>query len=188
MNVGVLCKASGIGFVLVLLCGGWATAVTDIMEGAEVKAEPAAVQAVLATFNQAEEALQAKSLSGIIAIYSKAYQNRGLRKEDTSRIWKDIFDRYNRLSSRHLFTRIVIDRQKGTARVTCTGGLFGVPILKERKPSPTAAEEPVESMHIDVWFEANHYLVLEDGVWKIVGHDLAGGSEDSFGASIHLLF
>jgi hypothetical protein len=43
-------------------------------------------------------------------------------------------------------------------------------------------------MHIDVWFEANHYLVLEEGVWKIIGHDPSGGAEDLFGASIHLLF
>ncbi|MBI3609996.1 MAG: hypothetical protein HY204_04730 [Nitrospirae bacterium] len=178
-------KMAGLGVVLLLLFGGPAVAVTDIMEGAEVQADPEALKAVLAAFNRAEEALRTKNLSGITAVYSKNYQNRGLRKEETSRIWKDIFTRYDRLSSRHLFTKIVVDREKGTARVTCTGALFGVSILKQGRPSPTATEEPT---HIDVWFEADHHLVLEDGDWKIIGHDPARGADDPFGAAIHLLF
>ena len=175
------------GLVLILLCSDWTSAMTDIMEGAEVQADPEAVKAIVATFDRAEEALRTESLSGIMFIYSKAYRNRGLRKEDTSRIWEDLFARYNQLSSWHLFSKIVVDREKATARVICTGGLFGVSVLeKEGKPSPTALS--AEPMHIDVWFEAIHYLVLEDGAWRIIGHDPAGGEKEPFGASIHLLF
>src|SRR5579863_3576405 len=138
-------------------------AMTEIINDAEVEADPEAIKAVLATFENAEEALRTRSLSAMMAIYSKAYQNRGLRKDDTSLIWQDIFARYKRLSSRHLFSRVIVDRGKKTARVTCTGGLFGVPALQR--------EGKNESVQIDVWFEAVHHLVFEDGSWKIIGHD-----------------
>lgn len=183
--MGRLSKVVGLGLVLILFCNGGSMAVTDIMGGAMVEADPEVVKAILSTFDRAEEALRTKNLPGITAVYSKDYQNRGLRKEETALIWKDIFARYNRLSSRHLFTKIVVDRGKGAARVTCTGALYGVSILRGGKPAPTSAEEPT---HIDVWFEAVHYLILEDGAWKIIGHDPAAGPDDPFGAAIHLLF
>ena len=183
-------RAAGLGLVLILLFGVRAPAATDMMEGADVQADTEAVKAILATFDRAEEALRTESLSGITAIYSKDYRHRGLRKEDTTRIWEDIFARYNQLSSRHAFSKIMVEKKmlgKTTARVTCTGALFGVSASKrEGQPSPSALT--AEPVHIDVWFEAIHYLVLEDGTWKIIGHDLAGGEEDPFGAAIHLLF
>lgn len=188
------CRAAGIGLILILLFGVRVPAATDMMEGADVQADPEAVKAILATFDRAEEALRTESLSGIAAIYSKNYRHRGLRKEDTTRIWEDIFARYNQLSSRHAFSKIIVEKKmlgKTTARVTCTGALFGVSALKrEGQPSLSAlsASGGAEPVHIDVWFEAIHYLVLEDGTWKIIGHDLAGREEDPFGASIHLLF
>ena len=186
-----LIGAGFVGLVLILLFGVRAPAMTDIMKGADVQADPKEVKSILATFDQAEETLRTESLSGLMAIYSKSYRHRGLRKEDTSRIWEDIFARYDRLSSRHFFSKIVVEKkmsQKATAQVTCTGGLFGISALKkEGKPSPAAqTEEPVH--HIDVWFEAVHHLVLEEGSWKIIGHDPAGGEEDPFGVAIHLLF
>jgi len=166
--------------ILTLVGGGPAPAMTDIMKGAEVRADPETMKAILSIFDRAEEALRTKSLSGIMAVYSKAYQNRGLRKEDTSRIWEDIFARYERLSSRHVFSSMIVDREKGTARVTCTGALFGVSVLKR--------EGNTEPVQIDFWFEAVHHLVLEDGVWKIIGHDPVEGGEHPFGSAIHLLF
>jgi hypothetical protein len=171
---------AGLGALLVLFLAeaGSAPAMIDILKGAEVRADPKSVSAILATFDRAEEALQAKSITGMTAVYSKNYQNRGLRKEDTSRVWGDIFSRYDRLSSRHLFSRVVVDKEKGTAHVTCTGALFG-------KSSLSREGSPVQ---IDVWFEAVHHLVFEDGGWKIVGHDPAAGEEGLFGSALHLLF
>jgi hypothetical protein len=191
MDMRRLGAVAGMGVVLFLLCSSSTPAVTDIMEGAEIRADSDAVKAILAAFDRTEEALRNESLSGIMAIYSKNYRHRGLRKEDTARIWEDIFARYDQFSSRHFFSKIVVEQKmlgKATAQVTCTGALFGVSVLKEKrgKPFPTAqTEAPV---HIDVWFDAIHYLVLEDGTWKIIGHDPAGGEEDPFGAAIHLLF
>lgn len=191
MDTGMLWRAAGLGLVLILLCSGWTPAMTDIMEDAEVQADPEAVKAILATFGRAEEALRTENLTGIMAIYSQAYRNRGLRKDDTSRIWADLFARYDQLSSRHVFSKIVVSREKGTAGVTCTGALFGVSALEEEgKPSPAAlsASGEAEPMHIDVWFEATHYLVLEEGAWRIIGHDPVGKEKEPFGAAIHLLF
>ena len=178
----------GFLFLLVLSCNSSSLAVTDILEGAEVKADPETMKAILATFNRAEEVLRTESLSGIMAVYSKDYRNRGLRKEDTSRIWEDIFARYDHLSSRHVFSRIVVDQEKKTAQVTCTGALFGVSILRRDKKAPSPASLAAEPVQIDIWFDAIHYLVFEEGAWKIIGHDPGGDKYDSFGSGIHLLF
>ncbi|HET6369955.1 MAG TPA: hypothetical protein VFG95_02090 [Nitrospiria bacterium] len=175
-----LIKSTAIGILLVLLCGRAVPAMTDIMRGAEIQGDPKAVKAILATFDRAEEALQKKNLSEMMSIYSKNYRNRGLGREDTSRIWKDIFSRYDRLSSRHLFSKVIVDEKKKVAQLTCTGALFGVPVMRRE-----GAAKPVQ---VDYWFEAVHHLVLEDGRWKIIGHDPAGGEEGLFESAIHLLF
>lgn len=153
-----------------------------------MQADPETVKAILATFNRAEEALRTESLSRIMAVYSKDYQNRGLRKEDTSRIWDDIFSRYDQLSSRHVFSRIVVDQGKNTAQVTCTGAIFGVSILRRDRIMPSPAALTAEPVQIDIWFDAVHYLVLEGDEWKIIGHDPGADKYDSFGSGIHLLF
>ena len=178
----------GFLFLLVLSGNSSSLAVTDILEGAEVQADPETLKAILATFNRTEEALRTESLSGIMAVYSKDYRNRGLRNEDTSRIWEDIFSRYDQLSSRHVFSRIVVDREKGTAQVTCTGAIFGVSILRRDRKMPSPASLTAEPVQIDIWLEAIHYLIFEEGAWKIIGHDPGGERYDSFGSGIHLLF
>jgi len=176
-------------FIIFLIGNTGAVAVTDITQDAEVKADPETVKAIRNVFDRAEEALRTKNLSGIMAIYSKDYQNRGLRKVDTAHIWQDIFDRYDDLSSRHVFSKIVVDQRKTgppTAQVICTGVLYGVSILRKGKPAPTAlVEKPV---YLDAWFEATHYLVLEDGRWKIIGHDPSTAEDHPFASALHLLF
>jgi hypothetical protein len=173
---------------VILLTSIGALAVTDITQDAEVKADPETVKAIRGTFDRAEEALHTKSLSGLMAIYSKDYQNRGLRKTDTALIWQDIFARYDQLSSRHVFSKIVVQKngsEPPSAQVTCTGVLFGVSVLKKGKPAPAAAEKP---FYLDAWFETTHYLVLENGDWKIIGHDPSMAEEHPFAAALHLLF
>lgn len=170
----------GMGLILLFLVVGSASALVEISKQAEIRADQDEIDAILDTFDQAEEALEAENLSVIMTIYSDGYQNRGLRKEDTSRIWQDLFNRYDRLSSRHHFSRIILDPDGTKAKVTCTGALFGVSVFKKG-----ARPEPVQ---IDTWFEANHYLVLEEGEWRIVGHDPSEKERDLFGSAIHLLF
>ncbi|MDC4226676.1 MAG: nuclear transport factor 2 family protein [Candidatus Manganitrophus sp.] len=170
----------GMGLILLFLIVGSASALVEISKKAEIRADQDEIDAILYTFDQAEEALQAKNLSVIMTIYSDGYQNRGLRKGDTSRIWQDLFNRYDRLSSHHHFSRIVVDPDGTKAKVTCTGALLGVSVFKKGDRA-----EPVQ---IDTWFEANHYLVLEEGAWRIVGHDPSEKERDLFGSAIHLLF
>lgn len=117
------------GFDPVFFVAGSASAWVEISKKAEVRADQDDMDAILNTFDQAEEALQAENLSVIMSVYSDGYLNRGLRKEETSRIWQDLFNRYDRLSSRHLFSRIVVDPNGKTAKVTCTGALFGVSVF-----------------------------------------------------------
>jgi hypothetical protein len=172
----------------ILLIGGFETnahALTSIIEGADVQADAKTVKAIVAAFDQAENALQAEDLLKLMDFYSKDYNNRGLHKQDTGQIWQDLFGRYDHMSSRHLFSKIVVDENGKTAHVTCTGALFGVSKFQKKPgPVPMAETQPVI---VDSWFEAIHHLVKENGAWKLIGHDPAKGQE-SFGAAIHLLF
>lgn len=170
----------GLGLILIFLVAGSASALVEISKKGEVPADQNDMNAILDTFDHAEEALQAENLSVMMSVYSDGYLNRGLRKEETSRIWKDIFNRYDRLSSRHLFTRIVVDPNGKTAKVTCTGSLFGVSVFKGGARS--------EAVQIDTWFEAIHHLALEEGEWRIIGQDPSEKERDLFGSAIHLLF
>lgn len=173
-------RGGGMALVSIFFAAGISAASTEVLSGAAVQADPESAKTIVAAFDRAEEALRAESLPAMMAVYSKAYQNRGLRKEETSRIWQDLFTRYDQLFSRHVFSKIVVDREKKTAHVTCTGALFGNSVFKK-------GEKP-ESVRIDFWFEAVHHLVFEDGAWKIIGHDPGGGEEGLFGSAIHLLF
>ncbi|WDT72165.1 MAG: HPF/RaiA family ribosome-associated protein [Candidatus Manganitrophus sp.] len=121
----------GMGLILLFLIVGSASAQVEVSKKAEIRADQDEIDAILYTFDQAEEALQAKNLSVIMTIYSDGYQNRGLRKGDTSRIWQDLFNRYDRLSSHHHFSRIVVDPDGTKAKVTCTGALLGVSVFKK---------------------------------------------------------
>lgn len=170
----------GMGLILIFLVVGSASALVEVSKQAEIRADQDEIDAILDTFDQAEEGLEEENLSVLMSVYSDGYQNRGLQKGDTSRIWQDLFKRYDRLSSRHHFSRIVVDPDGTKAKVTCTGALLGVSVLKKGGR--------VEPVQIDTWFEANHYLVLEEGEWRIVGHDPLEKERDLFGSAIHLLF
>jgi len=169
-----------IGFALslipLLFVAGTAFSATDIASNAEIVADEKSLNGILITFQEAEKSLQKEHLPGIMRIYSGNYENRGINKPTLKAIWQDIFARYDRLSSRHLFSKIIVDKEKGTAQVTCTGALFGASILNKEG-----------ALSIDHWFEAVHYLTWEKGGWKIIGHDPAGGAS-GFGSAIHLLF
>src|SRR4030095_11636068 len=180
--MGIQFKAVAMGFLSILILIGNTRAVTEITQDAEVKADLEMVKAIRAAFDRAEEALRTKDLPALMAIYSKDYQNRGLRKVDTAQIWRDIFIRYEQLSSRHAFSKIVVEQKKhgqSTAQVICTGTLYGVSIKKKGEPFP-AAEKPTL---LDAWAQTTHYLVFEDGRWKIIGHDPSPAEDHPFSAA-----
>lgn len=134
---------------------------------------------LLETFEQAERAMQARDLDGIMALYSDAYAYHGLKKEDIRNIWRQLFEQYRELESFHTFSMIrrIGPANKLTAEMTCTGVIWGTSVQ-------TTLRTPIDS-----WYEEIHYLRKENGRWKIIGH--AGGETTpllQFGIAPHPLF
>lgn len=141
--------------------------------------EQQTVDELLATFEQAEQAMQAQDLDGIMALYSDEYAYHGLKKADIKNVWRQLFDHDTELESVHTFSMIrrVGPVGKLTAEMTCTGVIWGT-------SKQTSLRTPIDS-----WFEEIHHLRKENGRWKIVGH--AGGASQpvlQFGIAPHPLF
>lgn len=160
-----------IALIVLLGTGLWiqgtvlpALAGTKMSKQTEIQANEKDVSAILAAFDKAEKALKAENLDDLMTLYSKNYDYRGLKKNNLRDLWKDLFDKYRRLSTHHIFSKIVVtaDGTAPTARITCTGGVWAT------------AESTGERIIIDSWFEEVHRLVYEDGAWRILGH----GGED----------
>lgn len=141
--------------------------------------DPQTLQDILATFEQAERAMTARDLDGLMALYSDEYFYHGLKKADIRKIWAQLFEHYKELESFHTFSvvRAVGAGAKLTAEVTCTGVVWGT-------AKDTKLRAPVDS-----WYEEVHYLKKENGRWKIVGN-VGGESEPvlPFGIAPHPLF
>jgi ketosteroid isomerase-like protein len=171
---------------LCALCASW-TLWTSSLGEAKTQLTPTTIQEVeeqtvnelLSTFQQAEQAMQARDLESIMTLYSDEYQYHGLKKADIKNIWRQLFDHYTELESVHTFSMIrrVGPANKLTAEMTCTGVIWGT-------SKQTTLRTPVDS-----WYEEIHYLRKENGRWRIVGH--AGGDSPpilQFGIAPHPLF
>jgi hypothetical protein len=77
-----------------------------------------------------------------------------------------------------LFTRIVTAESGGELRaeVTCTGALWGI------------GTESGQKVTIDSWSDEVHYLVKEDGKWRIIGNAGVAPETPRFGHAPHPLF
>jgi ketosteroid isomerase-like protein len=151
---------------------------TQLMSGGIQDVDPQTLKELLSTFEQAEQAMQAHDLDGIMALYSHDYLYHGLKKEDVQKIWKQLFDYYKELESFHTFSvvRTVGSGSKVVAEITCTGVVWGT-------SKDTTLRTPVDS-----WYEEIHYLKKENGRWRIVGN--VGESQPvlQFGIAPHPLF
>jgi hypothetical protein len=145
---------------------------------AEVKGNDKDVSEILAAFNRAEEALHARDLNGLMALYSEQYRYHGLSKGDLIKIWEEMFARYDNLTSTHTFSRIHVggSAKQPTADITCTGSLWGL------------SKETGKRVIIDSWFYEIHHVVYEDGAWRIRGHAGEDTKTLPFGASPHPFF
>lgn len=132
----------------------------ELTPGSVVDADEKSMQEILRTFRRADEALGAGDLDGLMNLYSKTYNYHRLTKSDMRKIWKDLLAHYQEISGLHLFERVRVVHSKGgdTAEITCTGTLRGI---------PKGGKTPV---NIDSWFREVHYLVKEDGLWRIQGN------------------
>jgi len=142
--------------------------------------DPQTLKELLSTFEQAEQAMQARDLDGIMALYSNEYLYHGLKKPDIRKIWSQLFEHYKELESVHTFSVIRTIGGSGgrlTAEITCTGVIWGT------------SKETTLRAPIDSWYEEIHYLRKEKGRWRITGN-MGGESEPvlQFGVAPHPLF
>lgn len=131
---------------------------TDVDHRAVIKADDKTVGDILAAFNRTEEALHARDIDALMEMYARDYNYRDLMKNDVRKIWESLFAQYSQLSSTHVFSQIVAEgRKPSTAKITCTGRLWGT------------SKESGERVLLDSWFLAVHHLVSEDGAWRVRG-------------------
>jgi ketosteroid isomerase-like protein len=152
---------------------------TQLTPATTQEVEQQTVDELLAAFEQAEKAMQARDLDGIMALYSDEYAYHGLKKADIQKVWRQLFNHYTDLESVHTFSmiRTVGPATSLTTEMTCTGVIWGT-------SKQTSLRTPIDS-----WFEEIHHLRKENGRWKIVGH--AGGTSPpvlQFGVAPHPLF
>jgi len=175
----------GLGLVVLVMSGVTlcrpptpTVAKVEVPPYATVTADETTVKEIIAAFDRAEQAIQARDLDGLMTLYSKRYNYHKLRKSDARRLWKEILEYHHKLHSTHLFTDIKTTQVDGETRAEAkrTGALWRV------------ASETGEKVTVDSWFEEVHYLVKEDGAWRIIGN--AGGAPEMprFGHAPHPLF
>lgn len=157
---------------------GAAEAKIVVPAGSVIEADDATVNAVVTMFERAEQAIKAHDLETVLSLYSSQYNYHGLKKNDVRKIWKDLFDEYKEIASTHLFTKItkVGSGSNAVLEVTCTGHLWAV--------SKTSGLY----IPIDSWHEEVHYLIFEDGAWRIRGNVGESPRVLPFGTAPHPLF
>ncbi len=173
--LGVVCLGLGLWAAQPLLV----VAKTQITTSTIQEVNSATLAELISTFEQAEQAMQAHDLDGIMALYADDYYYHGLKKADIRKVWAQLFDHYKDLESFHTFSviRTVGAGSKLTAEMTCTGVVWGT-------AKNTKLRSPVDS-----WYEEVHFLKKENGRWRITGN--AGGESEPilpFGTAPHPLF
>jgi len=153
---------------------------TQVTPSTIQEVDPQTLKELLSTFEQAEQAMQARDLEGIMALYSDAYLYHGLKKSDIKKVWEQLFDQYKELESVHTFSVIRTLGGSGgrlAAEMTCTGVIWGTSKV-------TTLRAPIDS-----WYEEVHYLKKENGRWRITGN-VGGESQPvlQFGIAPHPLF
>ena len=146
--------------------------------GSVIEVDTATLKAVVGTFEQGEAAIKSHDLDKVMAMYSPQYNYHGLKKDDLRTIWKDLFDEYQEIASTHLFTKMtkVGSGRDAVLEVTCTGHLWA-------RSKTSGLFVPIDS-----WYEEVHYLVLEEGAWRIRGHVGESPRVLPFGTAPHPLF
>ena len=100
-----------VGSALCLGLGLWvshaspAFAKTQVTANTIQEVDPQTAKDLLATFEQAEQAMQAQDLDGIMALYSDDYYYHGLKKADIRKVWAQLFEHYKDLESFHKIGR-----------------------------------------------------------------------------------
>lgn len=157
---------------------GTAQAKIVVPANAAIETDDATVTSVVAMFERAEQAVKAHDLETLLSLYSSQYNYHGLKKDDVRKIWKGLFDEYKEIASTHLFSKIakVGSGSQAVVEVTCTGHLWAV------------SKTSKLYVPIDSWHEEVHFLVFEDGAWRIRGNVGESPRVLPFGTAPHPLF
>lgn len=144
---------------------------------AEVKADDKTVSEILAAFNRAEAALQAGNLDDLMALYSEQYTYHGLTKPDLKKIWGELLTHHRDFRSNHILSRITaVQGAPPSAELTCTGSLWAI------------SKETGQQVNIDSWYGEVHYMVKEEGMWRVRGHRGESPKTQVFGVAPHPFF
>lgn len=112
---------------------------------------------VMAFFDSAEKAIEAKDLESLMALYSDNYSDGEHDKKSARQIWEKIFSRFERMAMHHNMKLGKVSSDKNMVVFQCSGLLLGAPDPKERPNT------------IDNWTNQDHVLVKEAGKWKLIG-------------------
>ncbi len=166
-----------LGCVMMVATGVSAYGLTQVLPDATVEADPQVLLELTSTFDQAEEAIRARDLNGLMALYSDKYRYHELRKPDIRKIWQELFSQYDLIANIHTFSAIKVTGagSQPTVEITCTGALWA------------NSKRSGERMPIDSWHQEVHYLVKEKGAWRIIGSS-GPARPRMFGTAPHPLF
>lgn len=181
MSIRIRAASPIVALALLIACAmgiGPAMAKIVVPSGSVIEVDEATVTTVVQAFEQAEQAIKAHDLEKVMGIYSAQYNYHGFKKDDIRKIWKDLFDEYEEIASTHLFTKMT---KLGTGKeavleVTCTGHLWA-------RSKTTGLYVPIDS-----WHEEVHYLIPENGAWRLRGHLGESPLVLPFGTAPHPLF
>ncbi|MEY4704048.1 MAG: hypothetical protein RL042_244 [Nitrospirota bacterium] len=154
------------------------SALTQILPEATVEADQQSLMELIGTFDRAQEAIRARDLEALMALYATAYQYHGLRRDDIRTIWADLFARYDLIANIHTFSaiRVVKAGAQTTAEITCTGAVWA------------NSRETNQRISIDSWHQEVHRLVKGKDGWRIVGNLGGDTAIRRFGTAPHPLF
>lgn len=149
---------------------------TILLPGTQAEANDKTLKEILAVFERADQAVKNRSVEDVMALYSKQYNYHGLKKSDIRKIWADLFDNYKEIESTHLFSRVVSVGPGESAEITCSGSVRAISKISNLR------------VPIDSWYGEVHYLVKEEGAWKIRGNVGDVQTVLPFGTAPHPLF
>lgn len=134
------------------------------------QADVETVRRIEELFNRAEKAIGEKDLDALMTVYSDRYRYQELTKADMRNMWKGFMDQYERISTLHSFSRIVIKPgNPPTAQITCTGALWAT------------SNQSDQRVNLSSWVGDIHHLLCEHGAVRIVGQGREATKRPEFG-------
>lgn len=118
---------------------------------------------VMAFFHAAEQAIEAKDLAALMALYSDNYSAGDHDKKSAEQTWQRMFATFDSMAMLH---RMKLEKASAARNVVvfkCTGLLVGVP---GQRQGAISTDKPIT---IDNWTNQDHILVKEAGKWKLIG-------------------